>query len=251
MAAKPRTSTVICALLLVVLLGSAENLDAAVVVFDRVTSVGKPLFVKVVTRGMVFTRGGRRVSIRIDKGPAYDTLSGADGAAFMKYHPDRPGMRTVTAVSEGEEGRGKILVLAPAESVIVIGIEGGLQKSLFPEEYRRIAQEVVGDLHRQYRLVYLIRWIGAGLVNDWLEKHQFPQSVILRWRDERVFKQMKNNGVRVEAVIGSAALLGAAPDSIQHRFTFDDNSDATVSGWGDIRKALLGGAATNQTNELC
>ena len=239
MAATSRTTTIICALLLTALLGPAESLHAAVVVFDRVTGVGKPLFVKVVTRGLVFTRGGRRVSIRIDEGPAHETLSGADGAAFMKYHPARPGVRTVTAVSEGEEGSGIILVLAPEESVIVIGIEGGLQKSLFPEEYRRIAQEVVGDLSRTYRLVYLTRWIGAGMVKDWLQKHQFPQSVILRWRDERVFKQMKNSGVRVEAVIGSAALLGAAPDSIQHRFTFDENSDASVSGWEDIRKALL------------
>jgi hypothetical protein len=241
MAGKTRTTTLISFVLLAALLGSAESTGAAVVVFDRVTSVGKPLFVKVVTRGLVFTKGGRRVSIRIDKGPAHDTLSGGDGAAFMKYHPERPGVRTVTAVSEGEEGSGTILVLAPEETVIVIGVEGGLQKSLFPEESRRIAQEVVGDLSRAYRLVYLTRWIGAGMVKDWLEKNQFPGSVVLRWRDERVFKQMKNSGVQVEAVIGSASLLGAAPDSIQHRFTFDENDDASVSGWEDIRNALLEG----------
>ena len=241
MSGKTGKASVYCVLLLAALLGRAESTDAAVVVFDRVTSVGKPLFVKVVTRGLVFSKGGRRVSIRIDKGPAHDTLSGGDGAAFMKYHPDRPGVRTVTAESEGEEGSGTILVLAPQESVIVIGIEGGLQKSLFPEESRRIAQEVVGDLSRTYRLVYLTRWIGAGLVKEWLEKHQFAGSVVLRWRDERVFKQMEKSGVRVEAVIGSAALLGAAPDSIQNRFTFDENADAAVSGWEDIRKALLEG----------
>ena len=212
--------------------------DAAVVVSDRVTVVGRPVFVKAVTRGLLFTRGGRRVAFRIGDGPAYETLSGADGAAFMKVHPDTPGFHTVTAVSDDEQGSGTILVLEPAESVIVIGIEGGLQKSLYPEEQRRVAREVVNWLHQKHRLVYLTRWIGVDLVKTWLKKHQFPTSVVLRWRGETVFRQMENSGVQVEAVIGSGALLRAAPDSIESRFTFDESDPAAVGGWPEIREAL-------------
>ena len=228
-------------LVLMVLLAQPQSPAAAVVVFDRVTSVGRPVFVKAVTRGLLFTKGGRRVAIRIDDGPAYETLSGADGAAFMKYHPDRPGLRSITAVSEGEEGSGSILVLKPDEAVIVIGVEGGLQKSLFPEDNRERTREVVTDLSRSYRLVYLTRWIGADLVRDWLEKYRFPPSVVLRWRGESTFKQLERNGVRVEALVGSGALLQSAPDSIRYRFTFDDNDAEAVDGWEDIRKALQGG----------
>ena len=222
--------------------GQPEAPAAAVVVSDRVTSVGRPVFLKVVTRGLVFTRGGRRVAIRIDDEPAYETLSGADGAAFVKYHPDKAGLRAITAVSEGEEGTGSLLVLEPDDTVIVIGIEGGLQKSLYPEQERRRAREALSELSRTFHLVYLSRWVGTGLAKDWLKKHRFPQSVVLRWRGEGDFKTMENRGVRVKAVIGSAALLRSAPDSIDNRFTFDENHAAAVSGWEEIREALQGGS---------
>ncbi|KPJ76122.1 MAG: hypothetical protein AMJ54_12800 [Deltaproteobacteria bacterium SG8_13] len=229
-------------LLLTALMLRPPGCRAAVVVFDRVTGVGRPVFLKAVTRGLIFTKGGRRVAIRIDGGPPVETLSGADGAAFLKYHPDKPGLRTVTAVSEGEEGSGTLLVLEPDEAVIVIGIEGGLQKGLFPEEKRRATREVLSSLSRTYRLVYLTRWIGVGLVKTLLAKHQFPQSVVLSWRGESVFKQMENSGVRVAAVIGSASLLQAAPDSIENRFTFDENHASAIGSWEEICKALQDGS---------
>jgi hypothetical protein len=215
-----------------------RSAEAGVVVSDQVTGVGKPVFVKAVTRGLIFTKGGRRVAIRIDDKPAQYTLSGADGAAFIKYHPDTPGFHRITAVSENEKGTGTILVLAPDESVIVIGIEGGLQKSLFAEEKREEARKVVEGLSQTHRLVYLTRWVGIGLVKNWLEKHRFPRSVALRWRGEGVFKQMEKNGVRVHAVIGSGALLRAAPDAIENRFTFDENDASAVGSWEEIRAAL-------------
>ena len=211
---------------------------AAVVVFDRVTSVGKPVFVKAVTRGYLFTKGGRRVSFRVDNTPMLETLSGADGAAFLKFHPDKPGIRTITATSENEEGTGTVLVLGPGESVVVIGVEGGLQKSLFSETQREKTLEVVNWLSNSYRLVYLTRWVGVSLVRDWLKKEQFPSSVVLRWRGEEVFRKMKNSGVPVAVVIGSGALLESAPDSIDSRFTFDKDHKAAVNDWQDIRTAL-------------
>ena len=180
------------------------------------------------------------MSIRIDNDPAYETLSGADGAAYFKYHPDKPGFHPVRAVSENEEGTGAVLVLAPGESVVVIGVEGGLQQSFFSEEKRQSAREVVGWLNRSYRVVYLTRWFGPDLVKNWLQKEQFPPSVVLRWQGETVFKQMENNGVRVAAVIGSAALLRSAPESVLMRFTFDEDDDAAVSGWEKIREKLEG-----------
>ena len=245
MAARIRTAAGFLVLLLVALLARPPGTAAAVVVSDQVTSVGRPVFLKAVTRGLIFTRGGQRVSFRIDNAPAYETLSGADGAAFMKYHPDKPGIRTVTAVSEGEEGNGTLLVLAPEASVIVIGIEGGLQKSLYPEKERQAARESLSELSRRFHLVYLTRWIGAGMVKNWLEDNEFPQSVVLRWRGKGVFKQMENRGVQITAVIGSSALLQAAPDAIDKRFTFDENDDAAVSGWEEIRKALQGSGDTS------
>ena len=226
--------------LLLTAAGLPQNASAAVVVFDRVTSIGKPVFVKVVTRGLFLTKGGQRVTIRIGNGPAHQTLSGADGAAYIKYHPDEAGFQEVTAVSENEEGVGTILVLEPGESVVVIDVEGGLLQSLYPEEKRREAREVLSWLNQKYRLVYLTRWVGAGLVKNRLKTEQFPQSVVLPWRGEGIFKQMENNAVRVEMVIGSDALLRAAPESIKWRFTFDKKNDAALSGWEEVREKLEG-----------
>jgi hypothetical protein len=232
---------------LISLSGSPHSADAGVVVFDRVTGVGKPVFVKVVTRGLVFTKGGRRVAIRIDDGPVHQTLSGADGAAFIKYHPHTPGFHHITAVSEDEKAAGTVLVLAPEESVIVIGIEGGLQSSLFAKEKREEARKAVEELSHRYRLVYLTGWVGVGMVKKWLEKHRFPRSVVLRWRGENVFTQMERNGVRAQAVIGSGALLRAAPDSIENRFTFEEKDASAVSSWEEIRTALVGRKGKDDT----
>lgn len=222
----------------VALLGPSQPAAAAVVVFDQVTGVGKPVFVKVVTRGLVFTEGGRRVSIQIDKGPVHDTLSGADGAAYLKYHPEKPGFYPIRAVSGKEEAAGTLLVLAPGDSIVVIGVEGGLQKSLFSEEKRKEAREVVSWLGSNYRLLYLTRWFGVGLVKDWLKKQQFPSSAVLRWRGESTFERLQNSGVRVKAVIGSRELLQTAPESVKMRFTFDQQQQDAVSSWPEIRKAL-------------
>ena len=238
MAEQTRATTSLLFLFLITLVVQPKSSDAAVVVFDQVTGVGRPVFIKAVTRGLFLTKGGQRVAIRIDNSPAHETLSGADGAAYLKYHPDKPGFHEVTAVSGNEEGAGIILVLEPDEAVVVIGVEGGLLNSLFSEEKRRVTREVVKWLNRSYKLVYLTRWIGGGLVKNRLKKEQFPRSVVLQWSGESVFKRMADKGVRVEMVIGSGALLQAAPDSIEKRFTFDKKEEDAVSGWEDIRKSL-------------
>ena len=233
----------------IALLATSQNAAAAVVVFDQVTSVGKPVFVKVVTRGLLFTKGGQRVSIQIDKGPVHDTLSGGDGAAYLKFHPEKPGFHPVRAFSEKEEGTGTILVMAPGESIVVIGVEGGLQKSLLSDEKRQEAREVISWLGSTYRLLYLTRWFSVGLVKDWLKKQQFPSSAVIRWRGERTFEQLKKNGVRVEAVVGSRELLQTAPESVNMRFTFDQEQEAAVSGWEEIRKALEAHGAQAKPSE--
>ena len=203
------------------------------------------------TKGQFFPKGGRRVEVRIGNQQSHHLLSGGDGYAYFKYLPKTAGFKKIVAVSDGDEASGVLLVMNPGERALAIGTEGGLRTSLFSEIAKSDSQEALVQLHKQFRIVYLTRWLGVGLVKNWLKREKYPPSVVLRWRGPEVFKNMKNNDIEVTAVIGSAALIKAAPEYVKGRYTFEKTTTGTtVKDWAEIVK-LIGsdnGTATDQRN---
>jgi hypothetical protein len=234
-----RLSAIFWAWILAILLPNPTVVRAGVVVFDQVTTVGQPVFLKFLTKGKFFPKGGRRVTIQVANRQTHKTLSGGDGYAYYKYLPQQPGLEKIVAFSDNEQSSGLILVLADRESVIVIGVEGALQNTLFSEEMKSKSRDAIHTLGEKFRIVYLSRWFGNEMVKNWLDSEKFPSSVVLRWRSSQTFKNMTDHGVTISAVIGSKALLQAAPDDIDKRFTFEKTTKGTtVKDWAEIVQSI-------------
>ena len=98
-----------------------------VIVYDRVTTVGTPVYLKVLTKGRIFADGGRLVEFYLDDKRFGKNLTGGDGYGYRKYEPRRAGIINIRATSKGESGSGLLLVMKKSEKAVLIEIEGGFK----------------------------------------------------------------------------------------------------------------------------
>ena len=96
------------------ILPTARGLGA-VIVYDRVTTVGTPVYLKVLTKGRIFADGGRLVQFYLDDKSFGKNLTGGDGYGYRKYKPRRAGIINGRATSKGESGAGLLLVMKKSE----------------------------------------------------------------------------------------------------------------------------------------
>mgnify|MGYP001814521666 CR=1 FL=1 len=171
-----------------------------VVVFDQVTTVQTPIKIRVLTRGGFFSAGGRMVDIYLDNNLLKKILTGGDGYGYLKYTPRGPGLKKITARSNTDSASGRILVLNDNEKAIIIDTEGAFKDTVFSDEFRESSQKAVTSLSENYKIIYLSRVLGKGITGIWLEKQNFPKSVILRWRGPKTLENLKKNGVQVHAI---------------------------------------------------
>jgi hypothetical protein len=210
-----------------------------VVVFDQVTTVQTPIKIRVLTRGGFFSAGGRMVDIYLDNNLLKKILTGGDGYGYLKYTPRGPGLKKITARSNTDSASGRILVLNDNEKAIIIDTEGAFKDTVFSDEFRESSQKAVTSLSENYKIIYLSRFLGKGITGIWLEKQNFPKSVILRWRGPKTLEKLKKNGVQVHAIIGSGDVIAAVKEQIEKRFSFEKTKDGkTVKDWDEILKLL-------------
>lgn len=208
-------------------------------VFDRVTTIRTPVRIAVLTRGRLFAKGGERVDIYVAGIHLKQILTGGDGYGYLSYTPQDPGLKNVTARSNGDTATGLLLVMRPTEKAVIIEIEEGFKDNILSAEARTRIRNAVNSLSKNYKIIYLGKYIGKGIGRGWLEKENFPESVILPWRGTQVFAALTEKGVRLHAVIGSAAVISAAKKYVEHRYTFEETTDGkTVTDWDEILKLL-------------
>jgi len=211
-----------------------------VVVFDQVTTVQKPIYIKVLTKAGFFAAGGRMVDIYLDNTPLKKILTGGDGYGYLKYTPQEAGLKKITAHSVKGSASGLILVMNENEKAILIEIEGAFKDSLFSDVIRESSQKAVNSLSENYKIIYLSRFLGKGITGSWLEKQNFPQSVIIRWRGLTTLKNLKKNGVQIQAIIGSSDIISTVSEQIETRFSFEKTKDGkTVKDWDEILRLLV------------
>ncbi|UCF93953.1 MAG: hypothetical protein JSW39_07270 [Desulfobacterales bacterium] len=211
----------------------------AVVVFDRVTTVGTPVYLKVLTKGLLFSQGGRRVEIYLDQKKLKQILTGGDGYGYLKYTPLRAGFKRIEARADGDNASGLMLVMDKRDQAIVIEVEGAFQTSFLSKEEREAGRKAVETLKADYQIIYLSRYLGAGLLKRWLEKENFPESALLPWQGPEMLAALQAKGVKLHAMIASPALLSAAADHIERRYTFEETEDGQkVKDWDEILKLL-------------
>jgi hypothetical protein len=211
-----------------------------VVVFDRVTTVQKPINIEVLTRAGFFAVGGLMVDIYLDNKPMKKILTGGDGYGYLKYTPQEAGLKKITAHSVKGSASGLILVMNENERAILIEIEGAFKDSVFSDAIRESSQKVVNSLSENYKIIYLSRFLGKGISGSWLEKQNFPKSVIIRWRGLTTLKNLKKNSVQIQAIIGSSDVISTVSEQIETRFSFEKTEDGkTVKDWDEILRLLV------------
>ena len=210
-----------------------------VIVFDRVTTVKTPIRIKVMTKRRFFPAGGQLVDLYLDDDFLKKVMTGGDGYGYLKYTPLSAGYKKITARTNSESASGLILVMKKSEKAIIIEIEEGFKDSIFSNEIMQNSREAVNAIQKKFQIIYLSRFMGKSISNSWLEKQNFPPSVILRWRGPSTVKALKAKGVQLHAIIGSPAVIADAAKHIEKRYTFDQTRDGkTVNNWDEIIKLL-------------
>jgi hypothetical protein len=210
------------------------------VVFDHVTTVQKPINIKVLTKNGFFAAGGQMVDVYLDNNPLKKILTGGDGYGYLKYTPREAGLKKITAHSVKGSASGLILVMNENEKVILIEIEGAFRDTVFSDALRESSQKAVNSLSENYKIIYLSRFLGKGITGSWLEKQNFPKSVIIRWRGLTTLKNLKKKGVQIQAVIGSSDVISTVSEQIEKRFSFEKTKDGkTVKDWDEILRLLV------------
>ncbi len=215
-------------------------IQAAVIVFDRVTTVGTSVYLKVLTKGKFFAEGGKRITFYLEGQQLGKTLTGGDGYGFLKVTPERKGMQEIEVQTETDKGNGHLLVLGRDEKVIVIEIEGSLKTSLFSESIRAESRKAVKALSRYYKIIYLSRFFGFRIPKTWLQNEKLPVSAVLPWHGTATFDDLKENGINLWAFIGSAALISTSSEYFEKSYTFEETETGTkLENWAEVEILLL------------
>jgi hypothetical protein len=211
----------------------------AVIVYDRVTTVNTPVYLKVLTKGKIFADGGRLVEFFLDDKSLGKNLTGGDGYGYRKYLPQRAGIIKVRATSDGESGNGLVLVMKKSDKAVLIEIEGGFKDAFISEIAAGAGRQAVEALLKNYRVIYLSRNTGIRMARNWLDEKSFPDGPVLRWRGTQTLSALKGKGVHLYAIIGAAGVIDAAADHIEKRYTFDKTQKGqTVNDWHELMKEL-------------
>jgi hypothetical protein len=212
---------------------------SAVIVYDQVTTVGTPVYLKVLTKGRIFADGGRLVEFYLDDKSIGKNLTGGDGYGYRKYTPNRAGIIKLSARSEGENGSGLLLAMKKSEMAVLIEIEGGFKDAFFSQIAASANRRAVDKLFKKYRVIYLSRYVGIQMSKDWLDKNEFPDGPVLHWRGPQMLTALQARGIHLYALIGSAGIIGEAAEHIERRYTFEQTQKGqTVKDWEEIIELL-------------
>jgi len=212
---------------------------AEVAVLDRVTTVDTPVRITVLTQGRFFSDGGRLVDLYLEGEHLKRILTGGDGYGYYKITPRSPGYQKIKARSNSDSADGLLLVMTEKDQAIAIEVEQGFKTAVFSEDIKKSSLKAVKTLSKKYKVIYLSRFVGKTITAAWLKKQGYPESIILSWRGVSTLKEMKEKGIQLAAIIGSAAVLSEAAGVIENRFTFEKTKDGTtVKNWDEILEHL-------------
>jgi hypothetical protein len=218
---------------------TVQPATAKIIVYDRITSVNQPVFLKVQTRGKFFAEGGQRVTLALDDEKTFNLMTGGDGYGYVKYTPSTAGRYKIRVVPDDGSTSAILLVVAPVDRIILIEIEMLLKSGILTPEQKESARQVLGSLSRDYHLVYTTRFLGAPSAKQLLTSMKFPVSLTLEGSIPNIYKQLSDSNLKVGAIIGSAGSFAGSIQDSTLRLTFDQTEKGTtVEDWNQIQKIL-------------
>jgi hypothetical protein len=218
--------------------GNARCAHAGVVFFDTVTTTRTPVYLKVLTKGLLFPEGGRLVDIYSEGRKLGRVLSGGDGYGFMKIVPEAAGLKTYEARLDAHSDSAYLLVLKKTDRAILFDLES-ISRTFLSQTARNDTQKALNILNKKFKLIYLSRLLGPSVAKKIIAKAELPASAVLPWRGPDLFEDLKSRQITLTAVIGSADIVSEAADEVPYRFTFEETEDEThVESWDEIIKQL-------------
>ncbi|MDF1593193.1 MAG: hypothetical protein P1P89_16885 [Desulfobacterales bacterium] len=212
--------------------------QAGVVFFDSVTTTHTPVYLKVLTKGILFAEGGRLVDLYSEDQKLGRVLSGGDGYGFMKLTPADVGLKTFIARMDGHSDSAYLLVMKKTDRALLFEIEV-LSRDFLSNTAVSDTQKALKILSKKFKLIYLVRFLGPDLAKKIIAKNKYPASAVLPWQGPDLFKDLKSRRITLTAIIGSADIVSEAADEVPQRFTFDETEDETsVESWQEIIKHL-------------
>lgn len=229
-----KTAAIFLILLLIPSVACAE-----VVVRDDVAAAGEAVMLRARTKGFILPRGGEIVEFSIDGKVLGRNLSGGDGWAFREFTPKKEKLYEIKAVSGEESGTGFLLSLKKGKGILFIDVQGSLIKPPFSQLPREGSLDAVKRMAEKFPLVYLYTELPGAAIRAWLKENEFPEAPLLGWRGGRVFDEVVDRGLEVEAVVGSAAVVESALEHKPLLFTFEPSDEAEeVDEWEEIEEGL-------------
>ena len=84
------------------------------------------------------------------------------------------------------------------------------------------------------------------MARDWLHEGEFPEAPVLRWQGAKMFSALKEKGIHLYAIIGSASVIAEAEEHIEKRYSFEKTQKGqTVKDWEEIFELLPKSASTD------
>jgi len=210
-----------------------------VIIFDAASTKNTPIYLKVLTKGRLFARGGKLVDVYVDDKKVKQILTGGDGYGYLKYTPIQPGLTRIEARSDGDSDSGVILVVTKSDRVILIDVQNGIKESQFSGSARANSRKTIETLSQEYKIIYLDTSFGSGVSRDWLKDEDFIGSAMLKWQGTDMLKSLKAKGINLFAIIGSAELISQSAKYVEHRYSFEETKDGeTITNWKEIPELL-------------
>jgi hypothetical protein len=214
---------------------------SAVIVYDRITTVGTPVHLVFKTKGRFFAQGGKLVDIYLEDKKLSRIMTGGDGYGYFKHTFQNPGYKQLAAASNGNRDSGLILVMKKNEKAILVEAESSFKNSLFSDEERNAARQALASIAETYKIIYCYTFAGKQFTKNWLSENDFPPSVMLPWQGAKILKVWKKMGIHIHVMVGSPAMLEETADLVKNRFSFEETQKGeTVKNWKDVQKRLEG-----------
>jgi hypothetical protein len=213
---------------------------AEVAVPDDVAVAGEAVMLSARTKGFIMPRGGEIVEFKVDSESLGRNLSGGDGWAYREFKPKKEKLYKVEAASGGETGAGFLLALRKGRGIVFVDVQGALVKPPFSREPREGSLDSIKKISEGNHIVYLYTELPGVVIRAWLEENEFPEAPLLSWRVGYVFDDIVDKGLKVKAVVGSAAVVESAFENEGAKlFTFEPSDEATeVDSWEEVEKGV-------------
>jgi hypothetical protein len=192
------------------------------------------------TRGTLLSKGGEVVEFIVDGRLIGKNLSGRDGFAVKGFIPARTGLYKISVRSGDDKDSGLLLALERKTRIVFIDVGGSLLEGPFGEKEKPESKKAITKIQKRFPIVYLLKGLlSVEAIRTWLKKNNFPVAPILPWGQGEVFREIRERGLQIKAIIGGPDVIESARMYKPLAFSFDSMEDAeVVENWREIEKKL-------------